>query len=209
MHYITQHNTTLNYTALHNAQHMAYYVIPQSYTDMKTVLFPCWCVHFHYDISWICLSTNRDNLQKRLDQYSAILRDNAQSYLASDTRVRLQILLGSLIEQGMHHRDTLDGQCPSFIFLGEGWGGGGGVTRSCSPQNSRQSVSLIYFLGKGIAVARSCRSRFSEAWAVSALKNMQCVLGGFRTRKCLHFHGIFYSVIWTNMKWKFGFIVLS
>ncbi|XP_071803571.1 dynein heavy chain domain-containing protein 1-like isoform X3 [Asterias amurensis] len=54
------------------------------------------------------LKTISDRHQTRLDQYVSILRDNCSRYLASETRTRLQILLGCLINQGLHHRDILN-----------------------------------------------------------------------------------------------------
>ncbi|XP_041479286.1 dynein heavy chain domain-containing protein 1-like isoform X6 [Lytechinus variegatus] len=54
------------------------------------------------------LTQIRDNLQRRLDQYSLILRENNQSPVTSEASARLQILVGSLIEQGMHHRDIVE-----------------------------------------------------------------------------------------------------
>ncbi|XP_072179432.1 dynein heavy chain domain-containing protein 1-like [Diadema setosum] len=55
------------------------------------------------------LTQIRDHLQKRLEQYSSILRDHCYNQASSDSKVRLQILLSSLIEQGMHHRDIVEG----------------------------------------------------------------------------------------------------
>ena len=70
------------------------------------------------DLKIVCINTfyffkklDRDNLQRRLDQYSLILRENCQSHVSSNSAARLQILIGSLIEQGMHHRDIVEGKC--------------------------------------------------------------------------------------------------
>ncbi|XP_038044677.1 dynein heavy chain domain-containing protein 1-like [Patiria miniata] len=48
-----------------------------------------------------------DQHQNRLDQYVAILRDNCSRYLTSETRTRLQMLLGALVSAGLRQRDVM------------------------------------------------------------------------------------------------------
>ncbi|XP_077979356.1 dynein heavy chain domain-containing protein 1-like [Glandiceps talaboti] len=44
---------------------------------------------------------------RRLDQYLSVLHDNCNRFLTSHTRARLHVLLGTLINQGLHFRDIM------------------------------------------------------------------------------------------------------
>ncbi|KAJ8024411.1 Dynein heavy chain domain-containing protein 1 [Holothuria leucospilota] len=55
------------------------------------------------------LEKARDKLQKRLSQYTGVLRDNVRQYLNSPSRARLHILLSNLLMQTLHHRDIVEG----------------------------------------------------------------------------------------------------
>nr|XP_006818816.1 PREDICTED: uncharacterized protein LOC100376274 [Saccoglossus kowalevskii] len=50
----------------------------------------------------------RDSYHCRFDQYLSVLHDNCHHFLTSHTRARLQVLLGGLLNQGLHLRDIID-----------------------------------------------------------------------------------------------------
>ena len=65
-----------------------------------------------YKLLVISPSCCSEQHQARLDQYVAILRDNCSRYLFSETRSRLQMLLGSLVNMGLRHRDIMQSKFP-------------------------------------------------------------------------------------------------
>ncbi|XP_070566099.1 dynein heavy chain domain-containing protein 1-like isoform X2 [Ptychodera flava] len=49
-----------------------------------------------------------ESFSSRLDQYLKVLHDNCHHFLTSHSRARLQVLLGSLINQSLHQRDIVN-----------------------------------------------------------------------------------------------------